>query len=75
MRLATDSNYTYTHTVNTEDVQQLFSKASGMDLAPLFHLYLRTTRQVVDRKGITVVSATLPLIDARVFYLKRVIYE
>jgi aminopeptidase N len=111
-RLATDSNYTYTHTVNTDDVQQLFSKAAGSDLSPLFNLYLRTTqkleidvrqqdttkylirlsnidqplpldittnegttRRMVDKKGISVISTTLPVVDARTFYLKKVVYE
>ncbi|HXB95689.1 MAG TPA: mannonate dehydratase, partial [Puia sp.] len=41
--LATDSNTTYAHTVNTTDVEQLFSRSSGMDLSPLFHLFLYTT--------------------------------
>ncbi|HVS96691.1 MAG TPA: M1 family metallopeptidase [Puia sp.] len=110
--LATDSNTTYTHTVSTADVERLFSKASGTDLSPLFHLYLYTTdkleievrqtgltqyqvrlmnmdmplpldittdkgtrRVIVDKKGATVTSETMPLIDSRVFYLKKVIYE
>ena len=111
-KLATDSNYTYTHTVNTDDVEQLFNKTSGMDLSPLFNLYLRTTqkleihvlrtdtnrylieltnfdkalpldittdggttRTMVDKKGIMIVSKSLPLLDTRSFYLKKVIYE
>jgi aminopeptidase N len=111
--LATDSAITYTHTANTADVEQLFSKASGVDLSPLFHLFLYTTqkleievrqtapgvynikllnidmplpldittdagtsRQMVDnKKGVTVKSAAMPLVDTRVFYLKKVIYE
>jgi aminopeptidase N len=110
--LATDSNSTYTHTTSTEYVQKLFSRASGIDLAPLFHLYLYTTqklelhvrqmdanrylvqlvnidmslpldistdtgttRTMVDKKGVTVTSATMPLLDTRMFYLKKVIYE
>ena len=110
--LATDSNTTYTHTTSTGDVERLFSGASGLDLSPLFHLYLYTTdkleidvrqtgapqyaikllnidmplpleivtdkggkRVMVDKKGIVVNSETLPLVDPRVFYLKKVIYE
>lgn len=110
--LATDSNTTYTHTISTADVESLFSRASGTDLSPLFHLFLYTTdkleidvrqtafnqyavkllnidmplpldittdkgtvRQMVDRKGIAVHSENMPLIDSRVFYLKKVIYE
>ena len=42
-RLATDSQYTYSHTVATSDVEQLFSHASGKDLSPLFRLFLYTT--------------------------------
>jgi aminopeptidase N len=110
--LSTDSNTTYIHTTNTDAVEKLFSKASGTDLSPLFHLYIYTTdklevdvkqqdvnhylvkllnidmslpmdvttdkgttRQTIDRKGVVVTSETLPLIDTRVFYLKKVIYE
>ena len=110
--LATDSNTTYTHTASTDDVEKLFSKASGIDLSPLFHLYLYTTqkleihvkqldlnrymiqlvnidmplplevttdkgtaRTMIDKKGVTVTSATMPLLDMRVFYLKKVTYE
>jgi aminopeptidase N len=110
--LATDSNTTYTHTTNTEAVQDLFSRASGIDLSPLFHLYLYTTqklevhvrqadlnrymiqlvnidmplpldittdagttRTMVDKKGISVLSATMPQVDTKMFYLKKVIYE
>jgi aminopeptidase N len=40
---ATDSNYTYNHLVSTDDVAQYFSRRSGIDLKPLFELYLRTT--------------------------------
>jgi aminopeptidase N len=46
LRLATDSNYTYDHLINTEDVQQLFSQSYGKDLSPLFNLYLRTTEKL-----------------------------
>jgi aminopeptidase N len=111
-QLATDSNHVYTHTMSTNDVEQLFDQASGRDLSPLFHLFLYTTdkleihvrqtkvnqyliqlpaidmalpleittdagtnRLVVDKKGITVTSMTMPMIDARCFYLKKVIYE
>ncbi len=34
-----------------------------------------TTRQQIDKKGVVVASETMPLIDTRVFYLKKVIYE
>ena len=113
MRLATDSNWTYTRTASTDDVKDLFSQAAGRDLSPLFHLYLYTTqklevdvrqtgptqwlvklinidmalpmevttdkgvsRELVDnKKGLVINSASMPLIDSRVFYLKKVIYE
>jgi aminopeptidase N len=111
-KLATDTNYTYTHTVNTDDVMRLFNHESGQDLTSLFNLFLRTTdklqidvrqtglsqyqiklvntdmalplditldgitaRKMVDKKGITVSAKSLPLVDNRTFYLKRVIYE
>jgi aminopeptidase N len=44
--LATDSNYTYTHTINSDDVERLFSRAAGTDLSPLFHMYLYTTQKL-----------------------------
>ncbi len=34
-----------------------------------------TSRQVVDKKGVNIVSATMPLPDTRGFYLKKVTYE
>ena len=111
-RVATDSNHTYTHTTSTADVEKIFDQASGMDLSPLFHLYLYTTdkleirvrpvgvnryliqllnmdmplpleittdsgasRMMVDKKGVAVTSAAMPLIDTRDFYLKKVIYD
>jgi hypothetical protein len=45
-KLATDPQYTYHNTVVTDDVEALFSKASGMNLKPLFHFYLYTTNQL-----------------------------
>ncbi len=49
--LSTDSNTTYIHTTNTDAVEKLFSKASGTDLSPLFHLYIYTTNKLeVDVK-------------------------
>ncbi len=46
----TDPKYTYSNLVNTDDVEQFFSKKSGIDLQPLFNLYLRT----VDKMEIDV---------------------
>jgi len=34
-----------------------------------------TKRMMVDKKGITVTSTTMPFIDTRDFYLKKVIYD
>ena len=42
-KLATDPQYTYDNFVTTEDVEKLFSKASGKDLKQFFDFYLRTT--------------------------------
>jgi aminopeptidase N len=42
-KLATDPAYNYDNLVTTDDVQQLFSNASGKNLEPLFTLFLRTT--------------------------------
>ena len=43
-KLATAPQYTYNNFVTTDDVEQLFSKASGKALKPLFDFYLRTTK-------------------------------
>ncbi|MEO5888650.1 MAG: M1 family metallopeptidase [Ferruginibacter sp.] len=45
-KLATDTRYTYDSLVNTDDVEQLFSQASGIDLKPLFDFYLRTIQKL-----------------------------
>ncbi len=45
-KLSTDSKYTYNNLVSTNDVQKLFSDASGQDLKPLFDLFLRTTKKL-----------------------------
>ncbi|HVZ55203.1 MAG TPA: M1 family metallopeptidase [Chitinophagaceae bacterium] len=45
-QLATDSLTTYTHQITTDDVEQLFSHRTGMDLKPLFDFYLRTTQKL-----------------------------
>ena len=42
-KLATDPVYTYDNTVVTADVEQLFSRAYGKSLQPLFQLFLYTT--------------------------------
>jgi len=42
-KLATDPKYTYDNVVTTDDVEKLFSGASGKDLKPFFDFYLRTT--------------------------------
>jgi len=34
-----------------------------------------TSRKLADKKGIVVKSTTLPVIDARSFYIKRILYE
>jgi len=111
-RLATDPQYTYDHTVTTDDVEQHFSKASGKNLKPLFDHFLRTPdkldiavrqldhnrfalslvnldmeipvevvtadgkkRMMLGKKTVEVTSATLPVVDPNVYYLKRVIIE
>lgn len=48
-KLATDPAYTYDHTVVTDDVEEVFSSASGLDLGPLFDFYLRTTEKLEVR--------------------------
>ena len=45
-KFVTSPKYTYDNLVNTDDVQQFFSQQSGMDLKPLFDLYLRTVNKL-----------------------------
>lgn len=45
-KLATDPQYTYHNLITTDDVEQLFSKAAGYSLKPLFDFYLRTTQKL-----------------------------
>jgi aminopeptidase N len=45
-KFATSPKYTYDNLVNTDDVEQFFSKESGKDLKPLFDLYLRTINKL-----------------------------
>jgi len=42
-KFVTSPQYTYDNLVNTDDVEQFFTKEAGRDLKPLFNLYLRTT--------------------------------
>ena len=42
-KLATDPAYTYDNFVTTNDVEALFSKASGKSLKPFFDFFMRTT--------------------------------
>ena len=46
-KLATDPKYTYDNVVTTDDVEKLFSAATGKNLKLFFDFYLRTT-QVLD---------------------------
>lgn len=48
-KLATAPEYTYDNMVHTNDVEALFSKASGMNLKPLFDFYLRTAKKLEIR--------------------------
>jgi aminopeptidase N len=45
-KLATDSQYTYDNTVDTDDVEKLFSTEAKQDLKPLFDFYLRTINKL-----------------------------
>jgi aminopeptidase N len=47
--LATDPMYTYDNLVSTDDVEKLFSNASGTNLKPVFDFYLRTTNKLEVR--------------------------
>jgi aminopeptidase N len=44
--LATAPEYTYDNLVSTDDVEKLFSRASGKNLKPLFDFYLRTSNKL-----------------------------
>jgi len=66
-KLATDPQYTYSNFVTTDDVEQLFSKASGKNLKPLFDFYLRTTKKLditirqIGYHEYAIQSANLPM--------------
>ena len=45
-KFVTSPQYTYDNLVNTDDVEQFFTKESGQNLKPLFDLYLRTTAKL-----------------------------
>src|SRR3569833_2884441 len=45
-KFVTSPQYTYDNLVNTDDVEQFFTKESGRDLKPLFDLYLRTINKL-----------------------------
>lgn len=68
-KLATDPQYTYDNTVTTADVEQLFSKAYGKSLQPLFHLYLYTNNKLefhikqtgADKYKVTLLNMEMPL--------------
>ena len=111
-KLATDPQYTYDNMVVTDDVEKLFSAASGKNLKPLFHFYLYTTNKLeigvkktgdktydlrllnydgslpvdvklssgtrrleLSKTPVKVDSESMPLVDEKVFYLKKVIQE
>jgi len=108
-QLATDPQFTYSNFVTTDDVEQLFSKQSTLNLKPLFDFYLRTTDKLeikirqtafqkytmsvpnlpmnlpidiltdtgmqhilLKEKDYVINSQTMPVIDAKGFYLKTV---
>ncbi|WP_158797692.1 M1 family metallopeptidase [Pedobacter sp. L105] len=111
-KFVTSPRYTYSNLVNTDDVEQFFSKESGRDLKPLFDLYIRsinklevhikqlkndkyliqldnidiplpmeittdtgTKKMILDKKGITIESKLLPVVDRDTYYLKKTIFE
>ncbi len=64
--LATDPAYTYNNLVTTTDVEQLFSKKSGIDLQPLFKHCLYTTDKLevqVKRTALNVYALSIKNID------------
>ncbi|HLX93419.1 MAG TPA: M1 family metallopeptidase [Puia sp.] len=62
----TDPKYTYDNLVCTDDVRNFFSKSSGIDLKPLFQMYLYTTDKLevnVIRKGLNTYLVKLGNLD------------
>jgi aminopeptidase N len=45
-KFVTSPKYTYSNLVNTDDVQNFFTQESGMDMKPLFDLYLRSVNKL-----------------------------
>ena len=45
--LATDPKFTYDNLISTDDIEEVFTNASGINLKPVFDLYLRTTRSLI----------------------------
>jgi aminopeptidase N len=45
-KFVTSPQYTYDNLVNTDDVEQFFTKEAGRNLKPLFDLYLRTINKL-----------------------------
>jgi aminopeptidase N len=65
-KLATDPQYTYHNFVSTDDVEKLFSNASGKNLKSLFDFYLRTTNKLdvlVKQTGDKTFNVSLQNID------------
>jgi aminopeptidase N len=63
-KLATDPVYTYDNTVTTDDVEKLFSSATGKDMKPLFDFYLRTIKKLeVDVKQTSETEYTVKLLN------------
>jgi aminopeptidase N len=66
-KLATDPAYIGTNTVVTEDVEKLFSGASGKDLKPLFDLFLHSANKLevfvkqTDKESYSVQIKNLPM--------------
>jgi aminopeptidase N len=111
-KLATNPKYTYDNFVTTEDVEQLFSNESRINLKPLFDFYLKTTNRLeivisqvgaeryklislntpmplplevttdagivkilLDKDAVLIKSKTLPVVDGKGAYFKRIILE
>ncbi len=69
MQFATSPKYTYDNMVNTDDVEQFFTSASGKNLKPWFDFYLRTTNKLgvyvkrtkIDKYLIQLANIDMPL--------------
>ncbi len=60
--MATDPKFTYDNLISSDDIEEVFTNASRINLKPVFDLYLRTTEKLdisVKQTGATEYSIKL----------------